>query len=93
MNKSTPTHWEPLAWKPLWDAMDAYPTEWIPTTDVMYWNMLECVPPRAQSGGAFLVGEALRHNAEGKAVHACFKQVGNSYFARNLTVEQFRGGV
>ena len=83
----------PLEWAPLWAAMDAQPTEWIPTTEDMFWEMLECVPPRAQIAGAFLVGEPLRHNAEGKAVHACFKQVGSSFFARNLTVAQFRTGV
>lgn len=83
---------QPLEWSALWAAMDAAPEAWIPTTEGMYWEMLECVPPRAHAGGAFLVGEPLRHNAEGKAVHACFKQSGKAFFARNLTVEQFRGG-
>ncbi len=80
----------PLEWAALWAAMEASPDEWIPTTERMYWQMLECVPPRAQSLGAFLVGEAQRHNEEGKAVHACFKQAGQAYSARYLTVEQFR---
>lgn len=83
---------EKLEWSALWPAMDAAPEAWIPTTEDMYWQMLECLPPRAQSGGRFLVGEAERHNEEGKAVHACFKRVGNSYFARYLTVEQFNQG-
>lgn len=47
----------PLEWQPLWDAMDAKPDEWIPTTEAMYYRMLEVVPPRAHSLGAFLVGE------------------------------------
>ena len=89
---SPPARTEPLEWAPLWAAMDAQPEAWIPTTEGMYWEMLECVPPRATLGAAFLVGEPLRHNAEGKDVHSCFKQSGSSYFARNLTVEQFRGG-
>ena len=46
-----------LEWQPLWDAMDARPTEWIETTEQMWWDMLECVPPRAQAGSRFLVGE------------------------------------
>ena len=83
---------EPLEWKPLWDAMDATPDAWIPTTEDMYWELLECVPPRAAVPGCFLVGEAERHNDEGKAVHACFKQSGSQFFAKYMTVEQFRGG-
>lgn len=82
----------PLEWSPLWAAMDAQPEAWIPTTEDMYWQMLEVLPPRAHAGGAFLVGEPLRHNSEGKAVHACFLKAGPNYFARNLTVEEFRGG-
>lgn len=82
---------EKLEWAPLWAAMDATPEAWIPTTEDMFYEMLECVPPRAQERGRFLVGEPLRHNEEGKAVHACFKQSGNDFFARNLTIEQFRG--
>jgi uncharacterized protein YfaA (DUF2138 family) len=82
---------EKLEWAPLWAAMDAQPEAWVPTTEGMYGEMFERLPPRAMSGSAFLVGEPLRH-VEGKAVHACFKQVGNAFFARNLTVEQFRGG-
>lgn len=81
-----------LEWNALWDAMKERPDSWITTTEAMYWAMLECVPPRAQTGKAFLVGEPLRHNAEGKAVHACFKQENGDYFARNLTVAEFHGG-
>jgi hypothetical protein len=82
----------PLEWKPLWDAMDAAPTEWIETTSDMYWQMLECLPPRAQRRGAFLVGEPLRHNDAGQAVHACFwERADGTYWARNLTVAEFRG--
>ncbi len=36
-----------------WDAM----------TQERYWEMLECVPPAAMRGGAFLVGEAMDHHA------------------------------
>lgn len=81
---------QPLEWKALWDAMDASPDAWIPTTEAMYWQMLECVPPRAQTRAAFLVGEPLRHDANGDAVHACFKETPRGFFARNLTVKQFK---
>jgi len=82
---------EKLEWGPLWAAMDAQPEAWIPTTQAMYYEMQDCLPPRAMSSSAFLVGEPLRH-VGGKAVHACFKRAGIDFFARNLTVEQFRGG-
>lgn len=80
----------PLEWSDLWAAMKATPDAWIPTTEEMFWEMLECVPPRAQFGGRFLVGEAERHNEHGDAVHACFKQVGTSHFAKYMTVQQFK---
>jgi hypothetical protein len=82
---------KPLEWQELWDAMDASPENWILTTENMYWQMLECLPPRAMDNGGFLVGEPLRHNSEGKAVHACFRRVGDQFHARNLTLEQFKG--
>lgn len=78
-----------LEWAELWAAMDARPDAWIETTEAMYWDMLECVPPRAQVRDRFLVGEALRTNGEGKAVHSCFKEVGDRFFAKNMTVEHF----
>jgi hypothetical protein len=80
----------PLEWSALWKAMDASPQEWIPTTEAMYWEMLECVPPRAQSRIGFLVGEPLRSDEDGNAVHACFRGVNGQYSARNLTVNEFR---
>ncbi len=79
-----------LFWQSLWDAMDAQPEEWIETTESMYWNMLEALPPRAMRHKAFLVGEALRHNENGETVYSCFKQKNDGYFARNLTLAQFQ---
>jgi len=79
-----------LEWKPLWDAMDANPSEWIPTTEKMYWQMLEAVPPRAHSNGAFLVGEASHSNAEGRTMYAGFKKTGGQFYAKYLTIEQFK---
>jgi hypothetical protein len=81
---------KPLEWQALWDAMDAKPNDWIETTEEMFWNMLECVPPRAQEPSRFLVGEALRTNDAGENVHSCFKECGGRYFAKNMTVAQFK---
>lgn len=81
----------PLEWSDLWAAMDTQPAEWIETTEAMYWQMLEVVPPRLQSPSRFLVGEPQRHNAEGHAVHACFwERSDGRYFAKYQTVQQFR---
>ena len=84
------TQTAPLEWSLLWTAMKAAPSEWIPTTEAMYWNMLECLPPRTQSKGAFLVGEAETHNASGHAVYACFKQSGDDFSAKYMTLAEFR---
>lgn len=81
----------PLEWKPLWDAMDAAPTEWIETTEAMYWDMLECVPPRAMAHDRFLVGEPKTHNERGEAVHACFRRTGVTFHAKHMTVAEFKG--
>jgi hypothetical protein len=79
-----------LEWAPLWDAMKTTPDAWIPTTEKMYWDMLEVLPPRAMSGRTFLVGEADHHNVDGRAVYACFTKLGDSYRARYLTLAQFK---
>jgi len=78
-----------LEWQALWDAMDANPDAWIPTTEAMYWEMLGAVPPIKIIGQNFMVGEPLRHDSQGHAVHACFTKFGETYKARNMTLEQF----
>ena len=78
-----------LEWSDLWAAMDAQPEAWIPTTETMYWEMLCVLPPRKMVGDNFMVGEPLRHNSKGEAVHACFTKFGDTYKARNLTLAQF----
>ena len=80
---------KPLEWKELWDAMDASPDAWIPTTEKMYWDMLEVLPPRKTFGQNFLVGEALRSNGNGEAVYSCFTKFGDTYKAKNMTVNEF----
>jgi hypothetical protein len=80
---------KPLEWKELWDAMDANPSEWIPTTKDMYWEMLEVLPPHKMIGDNFLVGEPLRSNGKGEEVYSCFTKLGNTYKAKNLTLKEF----
>jgi len=80
---------EKLEWEALWDAMDLNPAEWIPTTEAMYWEMLEAVPPRKQNRSSFLVGEADHDNAEGYPVYSAFKRVGDNFYAKKMTYEQF----
>jgi len=80
-----------LEWGELWEAMDADPEAWVPTTEAMYWDMLECLPPTDQKPNSFLVGEPKSHNA-GEAVYACFKISGGEVFAKHMTVRQYQGG-
>ena len=83
------TETKPLEWQELWNAMDANPQEWIPTTEAMYWQMLECLPPRKMLGQNFLVGEAVHSNGAGEAVYSCFTKFGDTYKAKNLTLAEF----
>lgn len=80
---------KPLVWAELWATMDANPDQWIETTEKMYWEMLEVLPPRKMLGENFMVGEPLRNNAEGEAVHACFTKFGDTYKAKNMTLKEF----
>lgn len=55
-------------WAELWAQMDAHPDEWIATTEGMFYEMLEVLPPAAYAVRGFLVGEPVRHNAQGEAM-------------------------
>lgn len=76
-------------WKDLWNAMDACPKEWQPTTREMAMEMLGALPPTAMKGEAFLVGEPKTHNKEGLPVYACFRNVGGKYEAKHMTLNEF----
>ena len=78
-----------LEWQKLWDAMDANPDLWIDTTEDMFDEMLEVLPPAAMGGGAFLVGEPMTHNDNGEAVYACFARVNGAFQARYMTRREF----
>jgi hypothetical protein len=79
----------PIVWHKLWDAMKETPSAWVETTEKMYWEMLEVVPPVRMDNRKFLVGEAHHDNEQGEAVYACFKKSGTRFFARYLTIAQF----
>ena len=78
-----------LVWAELWAAMDANPDAWIETTEAMYWEMLEVLPPRKMIGRNFLVGEADHDNSEGYPVYSCFTKIGDTYKAKKLSYKQF----
>lgn len=42
------------------------------TTQERYWEMLECLPPAAQTGAGFLVGEPYDHDAKGRERYFAF---------------------
>lgn len=81
-----------LEWQELWDAMNADPDAWIPTTEHMYWEMLGAVPPEKMIGRNFLVGEASHHNEKGEAVYSSFTKFGDTYKAKYMTVAEFMRG-
>ncbi len=87
---TTTTESAPLEWAALWAAMTENPEAWIPTTEAMYSDMLEVLPPAGWVGGAFLVGEPNHHNAQGEAVYACFRKIGDKFHARYLSRREFR---
>ena len=78
-----------LEWQKLWNAMDANPELWIDTTENMFDEMLEVLPPRALGNDAFLVGEPTSHNDYGEAVYACFARNHGAFQARYMTRREF----
>ena len=79
----------PLEWQALWAAMEKQPYPWVKTTERMYHEMLEVLPPISMGGGGFLVGEAQTHNNNGEPVYAGFVKIGNYYQARYMTLREF----
>jgi len=57
----------------------------------VYYHFLCELPPAAQSGCGFLVGEAAYHTPDGRPVYTCFyKRNGKYYHAGDMTVEEFK---
>jgi hypothetical protein len=79
-----------LEWSPLWKAMQCNPDSWIETTESMYYDMLNAVPPRIHNSCRFLVGEPHHDNEQGETVYASFKVVNDRYFAKYQTVNEYR---
>lgn len=68
---------------------------WVETTQAMFDEMLNVLPPADQRGGGFLVGEAHHHDPQThEETYAGFLEtdVNNvtRFFARYLSVRQFR---
>lgn len=92
-------------WSELWKAMqdqfyvtgEPYSEErpaperlWVETTTEMSDEMLNVLPPEEWERGAFLVGEAWNHNAEGRAVYSCFCERDGRHYAKYLTRQEFK---
>lgn len=75
-----------------WFAKPEGDNHWTPTTEYMWNNQLNSLPPRATGGGAFLVGEAWNHTsgAVNEAIYACFACINGKFYARYLTLKMFR---
>ena len=69
--------------------MGSEPTTWHETTEKMYWDMLECVPPHRMTGRMFLVGECDHANSLGEDVYAAFRKYDGGWQARYMTVAEF----
>lgn len=60
---------------------DAEEAVWQETTEEAYWYALECVPPAAMAGGAFLMGEPQDHHAaSGLPRFSCYRETRDGKF-------------
>jgi len=69
------------------------PLAWVGTSEARYHEMLEVLPPAAQLGSAFLVGEPYDHHAlTGRPRFSCFKREAGLYFrsSRPMAFAEFR---
>ena len=84
----------PKAGKDLWDAMraayEAGNGQWVETTERVYDEQLNVLPPRAWIGPSFAVGEEYCHNEYGLAVWPTFTHRDGRYFGRYATLTDFR---
>ena len=82
-------------WAALWSAMqanyNAKSGEWTETTEHMFHEMLNAVPPRATKRGAFLNGEEWTHDEDGNGIFSAFRELpGNRYAAKYMTLAEFK---
>ncbi len=73
-------------WPQLADMRKEQSADWLEVTHEDYWYALEVLPPIYLQGlSAFGVGEAANHDRNGHAVRSVFAQIGERYFAREIT--------
>ena len=63
---------------------------WKEITEEHFDYMLGCVPPLHFTGAAFLCGEPLCFNDNGKNVYSAFIEVNGQYFESECTEVEFR---
>ena len=84
----------PFEYSALFQIMDAHPRQWVPTTEKMYYDMLEVLPPvKSRSDGGwtgFLMGEPVNHDAWGDAIYSAYICVDGKFYAQNMTVKEFK---
>lgn len=82
----------PVNWQPLWDVMRLFESHetWVPTTEEMYTEMLNVLPPAATGRSCFLVGEPSHTGRNGETMYACFVARQGQYLARYMTLQEFR---
>ena len=85
---------EPFEYSALFQIMDANPRQWAPTTEKMYYDMLEVLPPvklRTDGGWTgFLMGEPVTHDTQGDAIYGAYICLDGKFYAQNMTVKTFK---
>jgi len=83
MNANTPNLWDEMRRR-----FDAGDRSWIPTTEEMYHEMLNVLPPAYWRGGVFAVGEPWRHTGDNRPIFACFRASHGAHSARYATLAE-----
>jgi len=72
------------------------PVEWLWAAESEYFDMLNCLPPAAQIGRAFLVGEPYDHDAgNGQPRFTAYRIEGDRFLvsSRPVTIAEFRESI
>ena len=86
----TPTRTNIADW-PYPDINNAYnagDSRWHEVDEEIFWEQLECVPPRRMTESGFMVGEPYSHSERG-AIHTCFMQVNGRYWGRMIALNDW----
>ncbi len=76
-------------WNDLFKEMRERPEHWHETSQAMFDEMLGAVPPADIGGGAFLMGEPVKH-VNGEPVYYCSREIAGEYLARYMTQAEFQ---